>query len=167
LCARLIGRRSLELPSQAFVNRAAIAGTEQERKGHGDELKYAALLVALLYIVVGLVGLVSPDTLMGLRQQYFVTVAGLYTGGAVRVVMGLVLILVAPTSRSPKVLGVLGAIICLQGLAAAFSSVELAQAVLEAEARNRSLLPVGAFVALTAGGFIAYVVLAGRRSDLT
>jgi hypothetical protein len=46
--------------------------------------------VALFTIGVGLLGLVSPDNLTAARRQYFATPTGLYTAGAVRLAMGLV-----------------------------------------------------------------------------
>jgi hypothetical protein len=61
------------------------------------------LLVAV-FIVIGIVGIVSPDSLTTVRRQYFATPVRLYTAGALRFAMGLVVILVAPTSRVPKTL---------------------------------------------------------------
>jgi hypothetical protein len=43
------------------------------------------------------------------RRLYFATPVGLYTAAAVRVAMGLVAILFAPQSRTPKTLRALGA----------------------------------------------------------
>jgi hypothetical protein len=48
-------------------------------------MRIAALLFALFTIFVGIVGLVSPDSVTTVRRQYFATPAGLYTTGAVRV----------------------------------------------------------------------------------
>ena len=120
------------------------------------------LLVALFNIVVGIVGLVSPDSLVTVRRQYFATPVGLYAAGAVRVAMGLVLILVAPASRAPKTLRALGAVVCLQGLAAMLFGVDRARAILEWEAMHTALLRAGAVVALATGGFVAFAVT-GRR----
>ena len=64
-------------------------------------MRIAALLLALFTILVGIVGLVSPDSVTTVRRLYFATPVGLYTAGAVRVAMGLVLILCAPISRAP------------------------------------------------------------------
>ncbi|HEY3132470.1 MAG TPA: hypothetical protein VGL91_23660 [Acidobacteriota bacterium] len=50
----------------------------------GKVMRIAALLVALFTIVVGIVGIVSPDSGMTLRRLYY-TPGGLYAGGAVRV----------------------------------------------------------------------------------
>jgi hypothetical protein len=48
------------------------------------------LLVAVFTIVVGMVGLISPDSVTTVRRLYFATPARLYAAGAVRVAMGLV-----------------------------------------------------------------------------
>jgi len=86
--------------------------------GRGKEMRIAALLVALFAMVVGMLGIVSPDSLTTVRRLYFATPVELYAAGAVRVAMGLVLILAAPASRGAKTLRALGAVVCLQGLAA-------------------------------------------------
>ena len=76
-------------------------------------MRAAALLVAVFTIVVGIVGVVSPDSLTTVRRLYFATPGGLLAAGAVRVAMGLVVILCAPGSRAPKTLRVLGAVMCI------------------------------------------------------
>src|SRR6266481_3464640 len=70
------------------------------RKG----MRIAALLVALFTIVVSMGGIVSPDSLMTLRRLYFATPGRFYAAGAVRVAMGLTLILAASSSRWPRTL---------------------------------------------------------------
>ncbi|HEX7980000.1 MAG TPA: hypothetical protein VF461_15430 [Gemmatimonadaceae bacterium] len=118
----------------------------------------AALLVALVTLGVGVVGLVDPETLTELRRSYFATPARLYTAGTVRVAMGLVLILAAPSARWPRIVRVLGALMCFQGLAAILMGPEHARAVLEWETLHASLSRYGAVVALLSGGFLLYAV---------
>ena len=120
-------------------------------------MRIAALLFALFTIVVSMVGIVSPDSVMTLRRLYY-TPTGLYVGGAVRVAMGLVLILAASSSRWPRTLRALGAVMCLQGLAANLLGLERARAILEWEAMHTALLRAGAVVALVTSGFIAFAV---------
>jgi len=45
----------------------------------------AALLVALITIIVGIAGLVSPDSVTPVRRLYVATPLGLYAATAVRV----------------------------------------------------------------------------------
>jgi drug/metabolite transporter superfamily protein YnfA len=126
-------------------------------------MRSAALLVALFTIAVGIVGLVSPDRVTTVRRLYFATPARLYAAGAVRVAMGLVLILCAPASRAPKTLRALGAVVCLQGLAATLLGPDRARAILEWEGmQGTALLRVGAAVALATGGFVAFAVTGHR-----
>jgi hypothetical protein len=73
-----------------------------------EYFRIAAFVVALFTIVLGVTGIIFPDAMMALRRGYY-TPEGLYVGGAIRVAMGLVLILTASRSRCPIVLRVLGA----------------------------------------------------------
>ncbi len=126
-------------------------------------MRIAALLVAVFTIVIGIVGIVSPDSLTTVRRQYFATPVTLYTAGALRLAMGLVVILVAPTSRAPKTMRALGAVMCMQALAATLLAPDRARAILEWETmQGTALLRVGAAIALAAGGFMAFAVT-GRR----
>jgi len=131
-------------------------------------VKMAALLVALTLIIVGILGIVSPDSLMTFRRDYLATAVGLYAGGAARLTMGLVLILFAPAARARRTLRVLGSVMCLQGLASVlgpqFVGVDRARAVVEYEATwGAPLLRVGAAVALAAGGFVLFEATTGQR----
>ena len=126
-------------------------------------MRSSALLVAVFIIVVGIVGLISPDSVTTVRRLYFATPVGLYAAGAVRVAMGLVVILCAARSRAPKTLRALGAVMCMQALAAALLGPDRARAVLEWETmQGTAILRVGAAIALAIGGFIAFAV-AGHR----
>ena len=126
-------------------------------------MKIAVLLVALFTIVVGVLGIVSPDSVTTVRRLYFATPVGLYAAAAVRVAMGLVVILCAPASRAPKTLRALGAVMCMQGLAATLFGPDRARAILEWEVmQGTALLRVGAAVALAAGGFVAFAVTGHR-----
>lgn len=128
-------------------------------------MRIAALLVALFTIGVGIVGLVSPEGGTTVRRLYFATPGGLYTAGALRLAMGLVVILAAPTSRAPKTLRALGAVMCMQALSLTLLGPERARAVLEWETMQGTvLLRVGAAVALAAGSFMVFA-LTGRRAS--
>ena len=122
-------------------------------------MRIAALLVALFTIGVGIVGIVSPDGGTTLRRLYYATPGRFYAAGAVRAAMGLVLILAALSSGWPRTLRLLGALMCLQALAATFLGLEHARAILEWESMQGSaLLRAGAVVALASGAFMAFAV---------
>ena len=121
------------------------------------------MLVAVFTIIVGVMGLISPDSVTTVRRLYFATPVGIYAAGVVRLAMGLVVILGATTSRAPKTLRVLGALMCTQGLSAAILGPEHARTVLEWEAMRPALLRAGAIVALGSGLFMVFAVTTGRR----
>jgi len=131
-------------------------------------MRIAAWLVVVFTIIVGIVGIAAPDSLTSVRRLYFATPALLYPAGALRVAMGLVMILAAPTSRTPKILRAMGALICMQGLAATLLGPHRARAIMEWEAmQGHAVLRVGAAVALASGVFMAFAV-SGRpkRAEL-
>jgi hypothetical protein len=130
-------------------------------------MKSAALLVALFTILVGIGGLISPESGTEIRRLYFATPVRLYTAGAVRVAMGLVVILSAAASRAPMTLRALGIVMCMQGAVATLLGPDHARAIMEWEtAQGTVLLRVGAALALAAGGFLVFA-LTGHRPETT
>jgi len=130
------------------------------------DLRIAALPIALLSIIVGIVCLVSPDGAMAIRRLYFATPGPFYTVVAVRSTMGLGLILAASHSRWPKALRALGALVCLQGLSATLLGLDHARAIMEWEGmQGHALLRAGAAVALGSGGFIVFAVTRGPCAE--
>lgn len=130
-------------------------------------LKIAVLLVGFISIVVGVVGLVSPDTLTNARRVYFAAPHRFYVAGAVRMSMGLVTIVFAPRSRAPTILRALGAVMCMQALSGTLLGPAHAREVLEWETSHATLLLFGAVVALVAGAFIVFAAMTGRHGDLS
>ena len=127
-------------------------------------MRWGAWFVAVFIIVVGIVGLIAPDTLTNVRRLYFATAAGLYAASMVRVAMGLVVMICAPAARAPRTLWALGAVMCLQGLSAALLGPDRARAVLEWETmQGTAILRAGAGVAIASGSFLAFAV-SGRRA---
>ena len=127
-------------------------------------MRIAAFLVVAFTIVVGIVGLVSPDYGTMVRRAYYASPMFFYPAAAFRMGMGLVVMLAATASRSPKTLRALGALMFLQGLTATALGPEHARAVREFETRQgHAILRLGAAVALASGVFMAFA-LTGRRS---
>ncbi|MFL5618063.1 MAG: hypothetical protein ACJ79A_06690 [Gemmatimonadaceae bacterium] len=120
------------------------------------------MLVALVTIAIGMVGIAYPDSVTTLRRSYFATPGRLYAAGALRLAMGLVLILAASVARWPRMLRVFGALMCLQALSATLMGAERAREVLEWETMHTALLRVGAIIALASGGLIAFAVTRRR-----
>ena len=126
-------------------------------------MRTAALLVALFVMVVGVVGLVAPESLMGIAR-YVVTPLGLAAIGTLRILIGLVLIGVAPVSRVPRTLRVIGAVIFVAGLATPLFGVDRTQAVIAWEAAH-GINFVRGIASLLVGlaGVLAFAVTARRN----
>jgi hypothetical protein len=131
---------------------------------HVDKkMRVAALLVAVFPITIGIVGIVSPDSLANARLHLMQTAGALYITGPVRVAMGLVLILFSPKSRMPKMLRIVGVIMALQGIVPLFIGVERGRAILEQQERMGTVARLaGALIALATGAFIAFTATPRR-----
>jgi hypothetical protein len=121
-----------------------------------------ALTLSLVVAVLGAVGIVVPTVLLAISRP-FLTPTGLYAAAALRLVLGTVLFVAAPTSRAPKIIRILGVVIIVAGLATPLIGVERARAIVEWwAAQGSALLRVWAGIALVFGLFLAYAV-APRR----
>ena len=121
-------------------------------------MRTTALIVAFFFVVVGAVSLVSPDSLMAVRG-YVGTPLGLAAIGTLRIGIGLVLVLVAPVSRVPRTLRVVGMLVIVAGLATYLFGVERTRAVLEYEATLGPVFYRGAAAVLMAlGGLMVFAV---------
>lgn len=126
-------------------------------------MRIVALLVALFVIVAGVVGIITPDSLMTIGR-YVVTPVGLYAIAALRVAIGIVLMLVAPTSRLPRTLRVVGAVVVVAGLGTPLFGVERSRAIMDwAFTQGTALIRVVAGLVLALGVFLAFAVATGRR----
>jgi hypothetical protein len=125
-------------------------------------MKLLAFAIAVLMICLALTGLFWPEGLMR-AGHYSFTPVGLYVVAVIRLAIGLVLFLAAPTSRAPRTLRALGVIVCVAGVATALLTVERAQLLLDWwSTHGPGFIRVAAVVVLGVGGFIAYAT-APRR----
>jgi hypothetical protein len=130
-------------------------------------MRSLALLIALFIVAVGMAGVMAPDSLVTVGR-YVITPVGLYAVAALRVGIGLVLMLVAPISRAPKTLRAIGAVVLVAGLATPSFGVERARAVLDWEvSQGTALIRIGAALVLTIGAFLAFAVATGREQPGT
>jgi uncharacterized membrane protein len=128
-------------------------------------MRVAALVVALFAIIIGVVGIVSPDGLT-MARRHLLDRPGvvLYVAALIRVAMGLVLIVFAPRSRTPMILRVMGIVIALQGIVPQLIGIGRERVILEQEVTlGHAALRFGAVVALASGCFIAFVVKPRRE----
>lgn len=130
-------------------------------------MRAAAFAVALFTILVGVVGIVFPDYGTMARRAYFAAPLTLYAAAALRVVMGVVVVRMAPVSRAPRIILALGVLMGLQGLTAMILGPSHARTVLEWEnAQGPAVLRLGAAIALAAGVFMLVAFTPSRPRDL-
>lgn len=89
-------------------------------------MKAIALGIAALMILLGLTGVLWPEGLLGLAK-YSHTSTGIYVLAIVRMVLGVLLLLAAKATRTPKTIRVIGILIFAAGVATALMSPERAQ----------------------------------------
>jgi hypothetical protein len=127
-------------------------------------MRIAGLLLAVFLIAIGAMGIVATDTVVTLRRLYFATPGRFYAAGAMRMAMGAVLILAAASSGWPRILRVLGGLMCLQAVTATLLGIEHARAVMEWETlQGTTVLRAGAAVSLASGVFVAFACAKRRR----
>lgn len=74
-----------------------------------------AMVVGIVIAALGFIGLLSPDTYVRLGAIWESS-AGVFTIAAIQLVIGIVLILAAPASRSPFGLGALGVLATIEAV---------------------------------------------------
>jgi uncharacterized membrane protein YidH (DUF202 family) len=122
------------------------------------------MTLGLVVAAVGGVGLVAPSALLDFGQSLQTTQA-LYIVAVVRVVFGAILVSVAPASRMPGTLRILGAFIIVAGVATPISGAQRAHDLLDWWSSQDPLFTrAWAAVAVVFGMFIVYAVAARRRS---
>jgi len=112
-----------------------------------------ARVIGAFLLVLGAIGLLAPATFVTM-VTVFQTPPMLYVAAAVRITVGTVLILAAPSSRSHAVLGALGVVIAFGGLLTPFMGMAIARPILDWWATNPLIPRVFGLVAIGIGGFI-------------
>jgi hypothetical protein len=126
-------------------------------------MRYLAWLVALCVAAAGIAGLVAPDWLMSLRW-IAASQGGLLGIAVLRSAIGIVLIMVAPRSRTPKTLQAVGALLLLAGMVTPLFGVDRAKAVLNWEAaQGPMLVRAWAVLVVALSGALAFVVKPARH----
>ena len=118
-------------------------------------MKYLAWLLVAFVVAAGVAAIVAPNTILHLRSLA-ATQGALLVFAALRVAIGVVLIMVAPRSRAPRTLQTAGALLLLVGLATPLFGVERTRAVLDWEAAQGPLLMrFGGTIAVALAGLLA------------
>ena len=127
-------------------------------------MKLLAMALGLVVAAIGVLGVAAPSVLLEFGQPLLTTNA-LYIVAAVRVMFGSILLWVAPVSRTPKILRVLGAFIIIAGVFTPFFGVERSRAMFDWWSTQGPLFTrAWPFVAVGFGLFIAYAATSPRRS---
>lgn len=122
-------------------------------------MKTLAFVVALLIAGVGAVGVFAPSGLVWVAENAS-TSGAFYLVGAVRLTFGLVLVSVAPDTRVPKVIRVVGWFIVLAGIASVLTALlgmERARAMIDWWlGRGTTAVRLTGVLIMAFGGFIAF-----------
>jgi hypothetical protein len=121
-------------------------------------MKSLAWLIAAFVFVAGIADIAAPDSVLGLRS-FIATQMGLLVVSVIRVVIGVVLIMAAPSTRAPRLFQIGGAVLLLAGLVTPLFGVERTKAVLDWEAMQGPLLirAVGVLV-IAIGATLAFAL---------
>jgi hypothetical protein len=118
-----------------------------------------AFVFGLCISAVGTVGIFVPASLVWIAQ-HFATSSPFYALAAVRIAFGLILISVAPASRAPKGLRVLGYLIAVLGITTALTgllAIGRARTAIDWWLHKESgVLRLTSGLILALGGFVAY-----------
>jgi hypothetical protein len=127
-------------------------------------MKLLTVVIGVFIVVIGLIGVIVPSALLR-AADYATTPIGLYAAAAIRIGIGIVLMLVAPTTRTPKLIRVFGGIAVVAGVITAFVGVDRARAILVWEtAQGTILIRLSALLALVFGSFIVFAVTSRRAA---
>jgi len=126
-------------------------------------MKALALAIGLVMVVMGIFGLIFPDTLVAISQR-FATSNGLWAGAVLRVAVGIVLLLSATGSRAPVALKILGWVSIIAGIITPFYGVSRTQWLIHVLLGNPSLVRGWAMIAMLVGGLIIWAVRVERSA---
>jgi hypothetical protein len=120
-------------------------------------MRLFGLVIGTLVILASAISFAAPDLRLSLERS-MITPAGLYAIAALRIAIGLVLVLAAPASRTPRTVRALGLIVIIAGLTTPWFGVARATAVLSwLESAGPLLMRLDAVVGMALGGFLVYV----------
>lgn len=127
-------------------------------------MKLVALLFGIFVIAIGSLGIVVPELFVS-AVSFFQAPPAIYAAAVIRVVVGIVLMRVAPASRAPMTLRVLGFLIFIGGILTPFIGIQFARQIFDWwTAGGPVLVRVWACVGLAIGIFIVYAVAPNRRA---
>jgi hypothetical protein len=132
-------------------------------------LKTLAFAVGLCILTVGAIGILAPPVMLGFARHFLTTGASGFSAiTVIRVAFGIVLILVAPASRAPRGLRVLGYAIVILGIVTGLASLvamDRARGSIEWWLRQgQGVVRLTGLPLVALGGFVAYACAPVRRA---
>jgi hypothetical protein len=122
-------------------------------------MKQLALALSAFVAIIGALGFIRPEALIGIAR-HFETPAGLYAAAGIRILLGITLLLAAPTSRAPAVIRILGAVALLAGFVTPFFGPERARAIVDwLSSQGPFVMRAWAAFALALGCFLVWAFL--------
>jgi NAD/NADP transhydrogenase beta subunit len=119
-------------------------------------MRLFGLFIGALVILGSAISFAAPDLRLSLERSV-ITPAGLTAIAVVRIAIGLVFVLAAPTSRAPRTLRVLGLIVIIAGVMTPWFGVARARAVLNwLASAGPWLMHLDAVVGMAIGGFLVW-----------
>lgn len=127
-------------------------------------MKLVAVALGFIFAAIGTTIIAAPSASLEFGRS-ILSPNVLYIAAAVRVFAGAALVWVAPVSRAPKTLRILGVLIVLAGVATPFVGVERSRTMLDwSLAQGPLFTRAWAGVAVVLGLFIVYAITTPRRS---
>ncbi|HEV3062125.1 MAG TPA: hypothetical protein VGY48_27995 [Vicinamibacterales bacterium] len=124
-------------------------------KGRG--MRSLGLGIGALVILASAISFGAPDLRLSLERSV-ITPGGLYAIAALRIAIGVALMLAAPASRAPQTIRVLSLVVIIAGLSTPWFGVARAQAVVNWLASTEPLfMRLDSVVGMAIGGFLVYV----------
>jgi hypothetical protein len=121
-------------------------------------MRQVALVLSAFVAIIGAVSVICPEALIGIAR-HFATPAGLYAAAGLRILMGIALLLAAPTSRVPAAIRILGAVVLVAGFVTPFFGAERARAIVDWwSSQGAFLMRAWAGFALALGCFLVWAL---------
>ncbi len=119
-----------------------------------------ALVVACIGLVIGalgVAGVVRPRWLLDLVGSTWRSPAGMYLVAGLRIAIGLLLVLAAPSCRAPEIVRIVGIISVLAGvLVPALGRARISRLVDWFVARRPAVVRLWCLLVIAFGGFLVY-----------
>jgi len=128
-------------------------------------MKFLTLLTSLMALAiaaVGILGMVAPGLLLELARP-LTTGTGLLGVAVVRVIFGVLLLLLAPASRVPGIIRVIGLVIVIAGILTPFFGIA-AGALTWISGQDLRLMRAVAILPFVFGLFIVYAINSPRST---